>query len=469
VQLHRTADAFDALFTHFAAPELEAQRLALLVQIHAQQSDPAAITRDLLELETQYVSSPAHATALAAAGNYYYRQLNWQEAARAYQRLSELFPQSESAREDGWRLTWCQYLLHDSKAAEAMKAYLRRFPDSSHTPAGFYWLGRMEEEQGAPSEARELYGLLGERFAHSYYTVQVARSAALHRGQGSAPGTTGSAPDSLAAMLAQVVAPPANPPGLGCLASTPGDTARTALILGALSLKDLEEEYLKRAIAAGSAPDELRLLHARLLAAQKSTSEAMFDAIKIEPAYPQLDFSKLPKELWNLIYPQAFWTLIQRQARARGLDPYLVMGLVRQESGFNPKALSVADARGLMQILPETAAPSRRASSLRAARRRLFDPAYNVRTGCAYLQGLMKMFDNRPELALAAYHAGDFRVRDWLSKATFPDSVTFLESIPIQATRIYVEAVLRDAEVYRQLMTKSPHFAVCADAQARAQ
>jgi soluble lytic murein transglycosylase len=193
----------------------------------------------------------------------------------------------------------------------------------------------------------------------------------------------------------------------------------------------------------------------------KDAPSALHDAIRTAPAYAQTDFSELPKDLWDSLYPQSYWRLIQRQARVNRLDPYMVMGLTRQESAFNPQALSTANARGLMQVLPETAARSHRPTRMRSAGRRLYDPVYNVRVGCAYLREMMTTFDNRPELALAAYHAGDFRVKDWLGKTTFPDSVTFLESIPIPATRTYAELVLRDAEIYRQLLTGSPRFAMC--------
>ena len=135
-----------------------------------------------------------------------------------------------------------------------------------------------------------------------------------------------------------------------------------------------------------------------------------------------MDFSDLPEEVWDFLYPQAYWKLIAAQARLNHLDPYLVMGLIRQESAFSPRALSVANARGLMQVLPETAAHSTRPSRTRAAERRLYDPNYNVRVGCAYLAGLLKDFDGRPELAMAAYNAGDFRVKDWVKKYSFPDS-----------------------------------------------
>lgn len=464
LHLHRAPDAAEALLNHFTTADLEAERLGLLVLLHAQQSDAVAMMQDLAQLETQYAASSAHADALSAVGNFYYRQLNWQEAARAYQRLFELFPLSEHAREDGWRLTWCSCLLHDPKAPEAMRDYLLRFPDSVHAAAVLYWLGRTKEEEGSSAEARELYALLTKRFVHSYYAHRAAvRPATLPREQGSPKGAAEALPVSLATQLASVLSTPANGPGLGCLSSTPSDAVRPAMILQGLGLDSVAEEYLKTAVTEVTAPPELRLLLAQEDLAEKNIPGALSDAMKVAPAYSQMDFLDLPKEVWDFLYPRSYWNLINRQARANHLDPSLVMGLVRQESAFDAHALSTADARGLMQILPETAAHSHNASRLRTAGRRLYDPAYNVRVGCAYLKTLMMAFDKQPELAIAAYHAGDFRVRDWLGKTSFPDPAMFLESIPIPATRSYVELVLRDAEVYRQLLTSSPRFAVCGE------
>jgi soluble lytic murein transglycosylase len=77
----------------------------------------------------------------------------------------------------------------------------------------------------------------------------------------------------------------------------------------------------------------------------------------------------------------------------------------------------------------------------------------------------LKKFNGQPELAMAAYNAGDFRVKEWQKKYAFRDQSVFLESIPIPATRTYVELVLRDAEIYRQLLSGKPHFAQCAQGQ----
>jgi soluble lytic murein transglycosylase len=469
LRLRRSPDALQALFTHFAAPDLEAQRLALVVQVDAQRADALAVTQDLAQLELSYAHSPAYADGLSAAGMFYYRQLNWQEAARDYRRLYELFPQNDHLREDGWRLAWCDYLLGDPKASEVISWYLRSFPDSPRAPAALYWLGRIQEEQGALAEARALYALLAKRFVHSYYAPQAAaRLAAIRAKQGSLAAMSDSAAAPLAAALIPLLTPPVIPQGLACFAAVPSPAARPALILRALDLKSLEEEFLRATLAADNPPAELRLLLAEISAAQNDTADALFAALKTAPAYSQMEFSDLPQEVWNFLYPQAYWKLIEPQARLNNLDPYLVMGLVRQESAFSARALSVANARGLMQILPETAAHSSRPSRTRSAARQLYDPTYNVRVGCAFLAALMKDFDGRPELALAAYNAGDFRVKDWVRKYTFRDPGMFLESIPIPVTRTYVELVLRDAEIYRQLLSGSPRFAECPQAQASA-
>lgn len=467
LHLHRSADALRVLSTHFDSPDQEAQRLALLVQEHAQESDAQAVTQDLAQLDASYANSPAYADALSAAGIFYYRQLNWQEAAGAYRRLGELFPQNDHWREDGWRLAWCDYLLRDPKTSDEIHDYLMQFPDSPRAPAALYWLGRNQEDQGAIAEARALYALETRRYVHTYYApLAGARLAALRTKPATLTGPNDSAAAPLAAALIPVLASPVVPPGLACLSTAPADASRPALILRALSLKNLEEDFLKAALAGDHSPAELHLLLAEVYAARNNVGGALFDALRAAPAYAQMEFSDLPEETWDFLYPQAYRKLIETQARLNHLDPYLVMGLIRQESAFTPGALSVSNARGLMQVLPKTAALIRRTSRTRVVGQRLYDPNYNVRVGCAFLAGLMKDFDNRPELAMAAYHAGDFRVKDWVTKYSFPDSETFLESIPIPATRTYVEQVLRDEAIYRQLLTGNPRFATCAQGQS---
>jgi soluble lytic murein transglycosylase len=135
------------------------------------------------------------------------------------------------------------------------------------------------------------------------------------------------------------------------------------------------------------------------------------------------------------------------------------MAVIRQESEFNPLATSWANARGLMQILPQTAGSTPRGRRLAA--RRLYEPAYNIHFGCRYLRNLLETYNGNLEQAVAAYHAGNPNVRMWLEGHQFRDPGEFVEAIPIPATRVYVESVVRDAEIYRQLMSGAAKFKKC--------
>jgi Transglycosylase SLT domain len=119
---------------------------------------------------------------------------------------------------------------------------------------------------------------------------------------------------------------------------------------------------------------------------------------------------------------QQLWPLVQEAARARGLDPNLVDLVIRMESGYNPRAVSRKGARGVMQLMPDTA-------SLYGVRNS-FDPLQNIRGGVRYLGDLLERFDSNVALALAAYNAG-------------PDAVEKHGGIPpYDETRAYVRTIL---------------------------
>jgi soluble lytic murein transglycosylase len=256
------------------------------------------------------------------------------------------------------------------------------------------------------------------------------------------------------------VLPPAPAPRLDpCAREDSIELLRPFVILKALALEDLGAQHLRLLLAERPHEPAALLALARYEKAQRRTDRALMLARRAFPDFAELEFSALPREVWETLYPRDFHHLIEQQAHAHGLEVPLVLGLIRQESAFNPRATSVADARGLMQILPSTAARSRQ--QRRAVARRLYQPAYNLRVGCGFLRGLLNKFDGIPERALAAYHAGSSRVSEWLAKQTFQDAAEFLESIPIASTRVYVEAVLRDAEIYRQLRAGAASFKKC--------
>ena len=138
-----------------------------------------------------------------------------------------------------------------------------------------------------------------------------------------------------------------------------------------------------------------------------------------------------------------------------GLHPALVKALVRQESAFNPKAVSRAGALGLMQVMPKTAYRVARSLKIRYSRSRLTqDPKYNITIGQAYLVRLLEKYHGSPILALSAYNAGPARVKRWLRTLGDPNqsvehAVDWIEGIPFYETRNYVQRVLENFTVYR--------------------
>ena len=462
VRLKQGDQAIESLPDSFPAdPGIDAQRLATLVEAHLQRADLPAMFRALDQLRTLYPQSASYAAALSVAGNHFVRGGDWKTASDCYQPLADGFPASDFAPEASWRVAWAHYLQRDLAAAtSAFANYVTRYPDAPHVAAALYWLGRMAAERGAAPEARALYIALQTRFVHSYYALQAEQRL---REMASEPAPEAKSGESqpltpLAALAYQL--PPRPPsPVPACPPATPSEVLQPFLTLQGLSLENLGEQYLLAMLVDRPEATEQLLILGRLRAEQRNPSAALLDARRAMPKYAEYEFSEIPPEVWNLLYPRDYWQLVKRQARTNGLDPYMVMGLIRQESAFNPRATSSANARGLMQILPQTASRTRRGRAREA--RRLYDPAYNVRFGCRYLRDLLKASEGSFEQALAAYHAGDFRVKDWLGKNSFREPAEFTETIPIPATHAYVEAVLRDAAIYRQLLSGTAKFARC--------
>jgi soluble lytic murein transglycosylase len=169
------------------------------------------------------------------------------------------------------------------------------------------------------------------------------------------------------------------------------------------------------------------------------------------PNYFAVDLSVLPRSYWEDLFPRPYWTDVKRFASANGLDPYVVSALIRQESEFNPAAVSNKNALGLMQLLPRVGKNTAKQIRLRHfSAPQLFTPTINIELGTRYFRSLVDQFGGI-EYALAAYNAGDDRVQDWQSAGKYRDVEEFVESIPFTETREYVQAIMRNANVYRQL------------------
>ena len=159
----------------------------------------------------------------------------------------------------------------------------------------------------------------------------------------------------------------------------------------------------------------------------------------------------LHKPAARLVFPFPFREEIETRAEYAGVDPQLVAALIYVESKFNPKARSAKGARGLMQIMPETAAWVGTQKGLQIREEDLDRPEVNIPLGVWYLGYLFREFNGDRVLVLAAYNAGSEKVKAWLAAGAWSGRVNDLHSIPYLETRRYVAKIMRTYSVYRYL------------------
>jgi soluble lytic murein transglycosylase len=312
-------------------------------------------------------------------------------------------------------------------------------PGRPFAPDALYWLGRLAEESDNPALARAYYEKLQSRFPQNYFST-----AALSHLKALGPG-----PVADASVLASVQPLPASLPLGPTIPAAAAKRQARAEALRSIGFDSSSELELRAAYAATGEP---RLL---LEAAQEAATAGRIGVaiVTVRQIYPQLEwrrFEEVPREVWLTAYAMPFQPSIRSRSAAVGLDPMLTAGLIRQESAYQPDAHSVANAFGLMQLLPKTARRYAKQAKVRYSTPMLFEPDYNIHLGTIYLAGLRRDFGS-VESALAAYNAGEERVTQWTAGQTYREPAEFVDSIPFTETREYVEIVTRNADIYRKL------------------
>jgi soluble lytic murein transglycosylase len=216
--------------------------------------------------------------------------------------------------------------------------------------------------------------------------------------------------------------------------------------LNEFAIRELEAEQ------GGQGANWATLTIARIYEDSGQNHRAIQFLKKAMPGYYSMDLAELPREYWEILFPRLYWPDLQREAAANSLDPYLVASLIRQESEFNPGAVSHADAYGLMQLLPRVGRDEARAAHIqRFSVASLLAPSTNIQLGTHYFKEMVTQYNGQVEYALAAYNAGSNRVDEWLRDGHYSDVAEFVESIPFTETREYVQAIMRNAKVYQRL------------------
>ncbi len=169
----------------------------------------------------------------------------------------------------------------------------------------------------------------------------------------------------------------------------------------------------------------------------------------------------LPDDFWHLAYPRPFWDAVQAAADRAGVDPVLLVSLMRQESRFDSAARSPVGAVGLFQIMPYTASALGQTAGLGdmfadgVDEEMLMQPAVNVAIAARLTANLLHQFDGEIAPVIASYNAGEERVAVWWSASSALGEDMFVDSIPYTETRRFVREVLTNYATYRRVYGES--------------
>jgi peptidoglycan lytic transglycosylase len=424
------------------APEQEAERLYDLISIARSADDEEATAKLLAQLRQVSPSSSWLEESLLLVANYYLLKPDYDHAIDFYRELHARFPNGSHASYAHWKVAWLSLRMgRNDEAKQEFERQVALYPDSTEVPAALYWRARLAEEEDDPAMAWEFYQTISSRF-RNYYYGEISRQR-----------------------LRQIK-PPQDPPHYAVLDHVPALRQGSKIVAQQPPPDDLrvqKAELLENGALVDFAVNELRAAAdagkgnwlasetARLYQDAGRYDMAVRSLKRAVPNYFALDLPVLPRTYWEGLFPRAYWTDLKKYSSKNSLDPYLVASLIRQESEFNPNAVSRANAVGLMQLLPKVGKQVAREEKLRPfSPNQLFTPDVNLRLGTRYFRSMVDKFGTF-EYALAAYNAGSDRVQTWMGYGKYRDAQEFVESIPFTETREYVQAILRNENVYRQL------------------
>ena len=428
-----------------ATPEQNAQRLYILAEVAwaSDQNDLFYQTVDQLR-QTAPTSSWLE-SALLSVANLHLVHHEYDQALDAFRELQQRFPNGAKASYAHWKAAWLTLRMgRNDDAKKLFEEQIAAYPGGNEANSALYWRARLAEEDNDPAMARAFYQKLSDRY-RNYYYAELARERMKKLPAGSDP--PGQYP-----LLDRI--PPLEHGDKITLAEAPADDLhyQKAKLLGNGGLIDLAVRELDKA-----ASDDVDKSWAPAETAQLYIDTGHYDrAIEMMkrsvPSYFAVDIPTLPREYWEALFPRPYWSDLKKFSVANGLDPYLVASLIRQESEFNPVAVSRANAVGLMQLLPRTGKlVAHQVSMKRYNPSQLYTPTVNLELGTHYFRGMVDQFGGSFEQALAAYNAGSDRVVEWMGQGKYRDPAEFVESIPFTETREYVQAIMRNTSVYRQL------------------
>ena len=353
------------------------------------------------------------AKSLLRAARLRHLREEFEEAQRLYRLVIEKYPRREEVGKSAWNLGWIHYRKKEYEKA------LEIFSDRAWAYGGererfLYWYARAAEKKGDKPGALFALGKLADSRKITYYSSL----AKLRLKKNLIP------PQSPAAAYSE------NPFGKN-------PALKRFLFFAKAEIHDLalrEAELLRP--QAKTVGQRLHLASLYLQAQDYKSSISLANGLG-------------SPEALRLSFPKGFEERVRFFSRKYALDEFLVYSVIREESHFDKEAVSVSDARGLMQLLPSTAletAPKAGLSNFETSQ--LFSPDTNLNLGCHYLSWLLEIFEGNFAVSLAGYNGGPTSAKTWYEKNGSLDIDEFVEEIPFEQSRNYVKKILRSYAAY---------------------
>ncbi len=370
--------------------------------------------------------------AMLLLGDYYLDRNKLTKAFKIYKKTSSKIKNEKIQAEALWKTGWIKYRKRDYKGArKSFSLYLDSYPDGIGHDKFLYWKARTEEKLGNWKKAKLDYTKLTNNNGKSYYRqIGRGRLAGYNKKKGAKYRRPKIKKTELIAFT----------PSSELLNDRNYLAAIELLVLGMQS--DAMEEL--KVLLDKHASDKESLVNIMGMIYQMGEFYVTYRVI--HKHFQQLfedGRGGTPAIVTQLAFPLKVLNYIKDQRLPGSASPFLVAAIMREESGFNPLALSSAGAMGLMQIMPETGRSlARKAGNRSFEPGQLLDPDVSIRLGGLYLGQLYKRFKGNIVLTIASYNAGPTAVRRWAKKMKM-DKDEFVESIPYKETRRYTKRVLR--------------------------
>ena len=418
---------------NFSMPE--DRQLYWQARMWRKKNDERPMAKVVEQISKKYPSSDAHEDILLEISRAYKGNNKDEVAEIWWKKLLKNFPKRRSGEIAAWELAWYHYQQNNWETSlKYINDGLRNGINNPEVAAKFvYWQGKLAVLEKKQERAQRIFNNLLSWYPNTFYGMLAQRT--------------------MSSLVPKKIPYKEkdywhdNPPELKA------NEERTEL------------EFAEFVMAAGDG--NIGAKHIRNLVDLKSPKELIWKSSLVLDEYGEYrslqtivvnhylgDLKRIPiqdQQVWTFAYPRPYWMDVQNFSKNAGIDPYLALAIMREESLYQADVVSPASARGLMQLMPYTGKRVAKIIGLQLKDEKdLFDPKINIQLGTSYLGQISRRFGEVIQIA-GSYNAGPGRMKEWLKRFPDRDLDEFVESIPYIETRNYVKRVFRTHQLYKAI------------------